>query len=1076
MLTPAPGFVHRRARRLLKRRERALQHADKRDPGELGIDSVVEAKELKGALELQHRSLAVLRPARHAAATATTVRRVAGLFSQLRSENELGPRNDATSGAASTPRRIAAALPNPLPGPAHRRALDLGARHAVAAPARARQARPPPARDRPARDRAARRSSATRRACCCATSAARSRSRPRTASTGTRLIGGQGGGKSSVMARHFANDARDPERAVILIDPKGPLAELCLGLAPAERTVHYLDLGHPEIGINPLTIDASPGARAAVFLQALIEANPPGAIQAASDSFLRQAVAAVCAVEPDADALARLPHARLRPVALPRRASSRRLERDRRAPTSHAHYWRREFPALLADRGYAAQALNPPRNKLERLISTREIDTLLRHPVTLDLEGILERGEVLIVAGAKATVGEDNTILVTQLLLQLLHRAHPSAPGRCPTPSGGRVSLLIDEAHNVLTPSVAKMLAEGRSAGLEAVFAWQYSAQIRDEVIRSGVRSLLQSISIFRMREMEDARSLAGLAMEVYSDRISVDQDEQERLRFSPDDILKLPIHRAINLWVADGVPRAGFLAHTLPMEELHDEDRRRAPPRRAARARRPPPRPRSPDPLADSDADARARRPTSDARAARQHGAARAAHDDRAGGDRATAPTRCSCRSTSTPSDARRRARGVARCSPESYVEAHRYDGAAIQHDRARPDRALRAPAARRRDRARRLALQVPHRPPAARALVARTAPPAPASAACASSSTPATSSASGRIARRGSYPWTYHLGARRPPPAPTRRPHPRRASATRRAAIYDYGHVLHELQLNAWVLAYRRAARRRLAHRWDGETDIEPPAAGAQRASCGSTTTGPPKGLREPHARLLRPDAVLEIAATTTATARRTFLIEYDRTRRVDKNYDKFRRYDAFLSWWWRHTPLADRDDPPFVLFVCQDEDQREQFLAAADRELTGHRWHPSVPRRAPRVRRPRRESSSPSSATPTPAPSRPGGCRRSRQNTLAARPRCGGFGSPAATSLARLMRAASEHSERVEARLLTLSPRAGGVWLRALLSWNRARDASGSTSRHTAQLSVVASEPPRPLVRCSPAPRSA
>ena len=183
---------------------------------------------------------------------------------------------------------------------------------------------------------------------------------------------------------------------------------------------------------------------------------------------------------------------------------------------------------------------------------------------------MLERNEILIVAGAKASVGEDNTILVSQLLLQLLHRAiqaqHESSPDR-----RRLVSLLIDEAHNVLTPSVAKMLAEGRSAGLEAVFAWQYSAQIRDEVIRSGVRSLLQSISIFRMREMEDARSLAGLAMEVYSDRISVDQEEQERLRFAPDDVVKLPIHRAINLWVADGIPRGGFLGHTLPMEALHD-------------------------------------------------------------------------------------------------------------------------------------------------------------------------------------------------------------------------------------------------------------------------------------------------------------------------------------------------------------------------------------------------------------------------------------------------------------------------------------------------------------------------
>ena len=372
------------------------------------------------------------------------------------------------------------------------------------------------------------------------------------------------------MARHFANDARDPDRAVILIDPKGPLAELCLGLAPADRTLHYLDLGHPEIGFNPLAIRASPGARAAVFLQALIEANPPGAIQAASDSFLRQAVAAVCTVE-RAPTLWHVYRMLDFGQSDYRAKVIRRLEPVEGAVFAR-RYWKREFPALIADRGYAAQALNPPRNKLERLISTHEIDTLLRHPVTLDLEGILERGEIVIVAGAKATVGEDNTVLVTQLLLQLLHRALQGQHDR-PEVQRRRVSLLIDEAHNVLTPSVAKMLAEGRSAGLDAVFAWQYSAQIRDEVLRSGVRSLLQSISIFRMREMEDARSLAGLAMEVYSDRISVDQEEQERLRFSADDIVKLPIHRAINLWVAQGVPRAGFLAHTLPMEPLHHED-----------------------------------------------------------------------------------------------------------------------------------------------------------------------------------------------------------------------------------------------------------------------------------------------------------------------------------------------------------------------------------------------------------------------------------------------------------------------------------------------------------------------
>ena len=98
--------------------------------------------------------------------------------------------------------------------------------------------------------------------------------------------------------------------------------------------------------------------------------------------------------------------------------------------------------------------------------------------------------------------------------------------------------------------------------------AWQYTAQIADEVVRSGVRSLLQSISIFRMREMADARSLAGLAMEIYSDHISSDHKDQQRLRFSADDITRLD-HHAINLWVAQGTPRPGFIAQTLPWEDL---------------------------------------------------------------------------------------------------------------------------------------------------------------------------------------------------------------------------------------------------------------------------------------------------------------------------------------------------------------------------------------------------------------------------------------------------------------------------------------------------------------------------
>lgn len=565
VLTPAPGRIDRRARKLLKQRERGLQRADHRDPGELGIDSVVEAKELKGALETQHHSLLYF-DLRIVGSDATTVRRAAGLYSQLRSENGLQPHHTWVRRWLYA-RRAASGVPNPIPS-SRTGVLSTSelatlwqlprarVKHAQLLRSSVRRAVAPPEVER-ALDRAL---LLDERGPVSIEAADRK--------YGHALIGGQGGGKSSVMARHFGNDVGDPRRAVVLIDPKGPLAELCLGLVPESRTVHFLDLGHPEFGINPLQIEARPGARAAIFLQALIEANPPGAIQAASDSFLRQAIAAVCAVEREPT----LWHVYRMLDFAPSKYRERVIERLGQVDGAEfaRNYWQREFPALIRDRGWAAQALNPPRNKIERLISTREVDLLLRHPVAVDLAGIIRRREILIVAGAKSTVGEDNAILVAHILLQLLHRTI-QAQQEVPDSDRPTVSLLIDEAHNVLTPSVARMLSEGRSAGLEAVFAWQYSAQIRDEVIRSGVRSLLQSISIFRMREIEDARSLAGLAMEVYSDRISIEQEEQERLRFSPDDVLRLPVHHAINVWIAGGIPRAGFVAQTLPMEELHN-------------------------------------------------------------------------------------------------------------------------------------------------------------------------------------------------------------------------------------------------------------------------------------------------------------------------------------------------------------------------------------------------------------------------------------------------------------------------------------------------------------------------
>jgi Replication-relaxation len=194
--------------------------------------------------------------------------------------------------------------------------------------------------------------------------------------------------------------------------------------------------------------------------------------------------------------------------------------------------------------------------------------------------------------------------------------------------------------------------------------------------------------------------------------------------------------------------------------------------------------------------------------------------------------------------------------------------------------------------------------------------------------------------IAHQGSFPWVYQLGAeghrllQRHGIIP-----PGQRYASR--GVYDYSRVLHELQLNAWVLAYRRFAGEALLS-WDGETDIDPPTS-AKRGQLRLAGDWSAKGLHDRAARLVRPDAVLAVVDHDDRV--RTFLVEYDRTRRVDKNFTKFRRYDAFLNWWWHDSQYGDRDEPPFIAFVCQDDHQREQFMSVADRELTGHRWHPSV-----------------------------------------------------------------------------------------------------------------------------------
>lgn len=188
--------------------------------------------------------------------------------------------------------------------------------------------------------------------------------------------------------------------------------------------------------------------------------------------------------------------------------------------------------------------------------------------------------------------------------------------------------------------------------------------------------------------------------------------------------------------------------------------------------------------------------------------------------------------------------------------------------------------------------------------------------------------------LAGRGSFPWTYQLGPeghrllRRVGILP-----PRRRFEPRE--VFDYRYVLHEVHVNSWVLAWRRRLGGRFLS-WEGEVQIEPPDDLAKSGVRYRDDHAWVEGLKEIWPKAVRPDAIVEFA-TKDGAGVHTMLVEYDRTQRVDKNYEKFRRYDSFLCWWGRQAMVLDR--MPWVVFVCQEGRDRDRFLVAADRDLVGY-----------------------------------------------------------------------------------------------------------------------------------------
>jgi hypothetical protein len=166
----------------------------------------------------------------------------------------------------------------------------------------------------------------------------------------------------------------------------------------------------------------------------------------------------------------------------------------------------------------------------------------------------------------------------------------------------------------------------------------------------------------------------------------------------------------------------------------------------------------------------------------------------------------------------------------------------------------------------------------------------------------------------------------------------------------VTEYSAVEHDLQLNAWVFAYRRLAGENVIE-WLGPEQgrIDVPTTydrdrrrfrrvDLQDATLASRSYDHPRALQLEHFGPLFPDATLTLWCDSIG-AEVDLLVEFDRTRRATKNVDKLHRYDAFLTaWCWMTDRYKHAKELPYVIFVCPGEREARSLMRVADREVTG------------------------------------------------------------------------------------------------------------------------------------------
>jgi hypothetical protein len=360
---------------------------------------------------------------------------------------------------------------------------------------------------------------------------------------GAYLLGPTGSGKSTVMARLVDADIR-AGRGVLVVDPKGDLADGVLARIPQERwhDVVVIDpMATRPVGFNPL--HARHGAGEEITADGLVAVFH----HLFADSWgIRTAdILAACF-----HTLARIPESTLlwvTPLLCDQAFRRRVLDRlGWRDPLGIDGFWTQYEQTSIAQQ---AQMIGPVLNKLRQLLLKPSLRAVLgqAHP-GFDPDDLLERHRVVILTTNPGLVGPGSAQLLSCLLLSQLW-TRILARSAQPAASRDYVGVYLDEAQlsaGAFLGGLAQVLAMSRSQGVAWTLAHQNRTQL-DRPTLDAIDANARSKIVFALAG-QDALAMSRLMSPI----------EQE-------DLTALPRFDAYANLLQHGEPTGWIRVHTQP-------------------------------------------------------------------------------------------------------------------------------------------------------------------------------------------------------------------------------------------------------------------------------------------------------------------------------------------------------------------------------------------------------------------------------------------------------------------------------------------------------------------------------